>query len=641
MNRRRRRLLGDPWGGGKRPRGEGPGGDPRPDGTPAAVEAALAAVAALFPRRLFGDALPPLVLRHQLYDLVPDRTAVDRHLNRLRDEGRVRLLHLGLGPDELAVVFMEPYREKVLAAVAGTPREGLVRRFLDTAVAASAALSYDEAQMRALGFEDRDITYGAVGGSGAADGARRRQLVVGAAGGREGRPRRAARPPGAVGADPPHSAPGAAAGAGFGGVAAPPGTEPGAALPSARPSGGAAPAQVRPRVVREQLLWVSGEGHGGVHTFRVPLVIVTPGGALLACAEGRKRSPDDVGAKVIACRRSPDRGATWGPTRVATDDGWSPDGLSLGALGVAGGDVLLLFARCAHPPQACGPPTTQLLRSRDDGRSWGAPQNLSGVLGSEVFAPGPGYGIQKRLPPARGRLLFCGHGTLERDGVRLLLSDDGGHSWRWGGTLPAIPFGAPRRPHDFTPDECQHPQPELLPVPVPHGGAELGRGGLAAPQRRRLRPRPRGPRGGGRRPRHPRPRLLQQPRAREPAGEPDAALELHERHHVVGAGPARVGGAERVLLDGSPAPLRPGLLPAPLPHLRERAEPIHRERCLGDHQHRRAVTPPINPIRHSRLRVMPEGAGSVAIATQRGGSLRTPAGLPCAVPAWSAMVAWR
>ncbi|XP_053908017.1 sialidase-1-like isoform X4 [Cuculus canorus] len=491
-----------------------------------------------------------------------------------------------------------------------------------------------------------------LGGSGAADGARRRQLVVGAAGGREGRPRRAARPPGAVGADPPHSAPGAAAGAGFGGVAAPPGTEPGAALPSARPSGGAAPAQVRPRVVREQLLWVSGEGHGGVHTFRVPLVIVTPGGALLACAEGRKRSPDDVGAKVIACRRSPDRGATWGPTRVATDDGWSPDGLSLGALGVAGGDVLLLFARCAHPPQACGPPTTQLLRSRDDGRSWGAPQNLSGVLGSEVFAPGPGYGIQKRLPPARGRLLFCGHGTLERDGVRLLLSDDGGHSWRWGGTLPAIPFGAPRRPHDFTPDECQ-------PYELPDGSVAVSIRNQNF-YRCRCRMVARSWDGGASLP----PSavafdpVLVDPAvaagvlvtrglvffsnpAHESQGEPDAALELHERHHVVGAGPARVGGAERVLLDGSPAPLRPGLLPAPLPHLRERAEPIHRERCLGDHQHRRAVTPPINPIRHSRLRVMPEGAGSVAIATQRGGSLRTPAGLPCAVPAWSAMVAWR
>ncbi|XP_069739051.1 sialidase-1 [Phaenicophaeus curvirostris] len=217
----------------------------------------------------------------------------------------------------------------------------------------------------------------------------------------------------------------------------------------------ATPESVRPRVVREQLLWVSGEGRGGVHTFRVPLLIVTPGGALLACAEGRKLSPDDVGAKLIACRRSSDGGATWGPTRVAADDGVSGDGLSLGALGVSGGDVLLLFARCAHPPRPCGPPSTQLLRSRDDGRSWGAPQNLSGVLGTEVFAPGPGYGIQKQRSPARGRLVFCGHGTLERDGVRLLLSDDGGRSWRWGGALPAIPFGAPRHPRDFTPDECQ------------------------------------------------------------------------------------------------------------------------------------------------------------------------------------------
>ncbi|XP_072777190.1 sialidase-1 isoform X1 [Taeniopygia guttata] len=235
----------------------------------------------------------------------------------------------------------------------------------------------------------------------------------------------------------------------------------------------ATPDTVRPRLLREQVLWVSGGGPpfpgvsrhgaggsppflGGVHTFRVPLLVAPPGGALLACAEGRKRSAADVGAKIIACRRSPDRGATWGPTQVVADDGWGGDGLSLGALAVlGGGEVLLLFARCAHPPQACGPPSTLLLRSPDGGRSWGPPLNLSEVVGGEVFAPGPGSGIQKRLEPFRGRLLFCGHGTLERDGVSLLLSDDGGRSWRRGGVLPAIPFGAPRRPHDFTPDECQ------------------------------------------------------------------------------------------------------------------------------------------------------------------------------------------
>uniref|UniRef100_A0A8U8C3F8 Exo-alpha-sialidase n=1 Tax=Geospiza parvula TaxID=87175 RepID=A0A8U8C3F8_GEOPR len=185
------------------------------------------------------------------------------------------------------------------------------------------------------------------------------------------------------------------------------------------------------RVLREQVLWVSGGSgappppppgpfpgplplRGGVHTFRVPLLAAPAGGALLACAEGRKRSAADVGAKIIAL------GATWGPTQVVADDGWV-DGLSLGRL------------RAAPPARCCCAP--------DGGRSWGPPQNLSDV--GEVFAPGPGSGIRKRLAPFPGRLVFCGHGTLERDGVSLLLSDDGGRSWHRGGVLPAIPFGAP------------------------------------------------------------------------------------------------------------------------------------------------------------------------------------------------------
>ena len=76
------------------------------------------------------------------------------------------------------------------------------------------------------------------------------------------------------------------------------------------------------------------------------------------------------------------------------DDGGAADGLNLGVLvAVGGGDILLLFARCAHGAQ-CGPPSTQMLRSSDDGRSWGPPLNISGQVGTEVFAPGPGYGIQ-------------------------------------------------------------------------------------------------------------------------------------------------------------------------------------------------------------------------------------------------------
>ncbi|RMC22575.1 hypothetical protein DUI87_00421 [Hirundo rustica rustica] len=95
-----------------------------------------------------------------LYDIVRDRTAVDRHLNRLRDEGRVRLLHLGLGPDALGVVSLELYRPEGAGGRGRDPREGLVRRFLERAggVAASAELSFEQRGMREMGFGDGDVT---------------------------------------------------------------------------------------------------------------------------------------------------------------------------------------------------------------------------------------------------------------------------------------------------------------------------------------------------------------------------------------------------------------------------------------------------------------------------------------------------
>src|SRR3954453_23620783 len=66
-------------------------------------------------------------------------------------------------------------------------------------------------------------------------------------------------------------------------------------------------------------------GRDGYHPFRIPSLLATPRGTLLAFCEGRKDGRGDAGNIDVVMRRSRDGGATWEPLRVIADGG--PDTL--------------------------------------------------------------------------------------------------------------------------------------------------------------------------------------------------------------------------------------------------------------------------------------------------------------------------
>src|SRR6266403_3781917 len=62
-------------------------------------------------------------------------------------------------------------------------------------------------------------------------------------------------------------------------------------------------------------------GEGGYHTYRIPALITTAKGTLLAFCEGRKNSGSDTGNIDVLLRRSFDKGKTWSSVQTVADMG--------------------------------------------------------------------------------------------------------------------------------------------------------------------------------------------------------------------------------------------------------------------------------------------------------------------------------
>ncbi len=197
-------------------------------------------------------------------------------------------------------------------------------------------------------------------------------------------------------------------------------------------------------------IYVSGQG--GYHTYRIPAIVRTQRGTLLAFCEGRKHGGSDAGDIDLLLRRSSDNGKTWSEAMVVWDDSGNTCGNPCPVVDRESGVIWLPLtwnSGTTHeheiqPGYGVDSRRVFMTYSSDDGVTWAEPGEITAAVKKKDwswYATGPGAGIQLERGKYRGRLVIpCDHKTSAKvpDGYfsHVIYSDDHGKTWRLGGTTP-------------------------------------------------------------------------------------------------------------------------------------------------------------------------------------------------------------
>jgi len=200
----------------------------------------------------------------------------------------------------------------------------------------------------------------------------------------------------------------------------------------------------------DSLNFIFKSGTDGYASFRIPAIVTTTKGIILAFAEGRKKGTSDSGDIDLVMKSSGDQGKTWSKLKVLRDDADNVCGNPAPVVDQNTGMIYLLSTwnlgsdneKSIISLASKDTRRVFILSSSDNGDTWSEAKEITASVKLNSwtwYASGPCHGIQVEKGAAKGRLIIpCDHiesGTNKYYSHNIY-SDDHGKTWKIGGTTP-------------------------------------------------------------------------------------------------------------------------------------------------------------------------------------------------------------